>query len=138
MKKTIIKLCLIAFIATLNFNCTQSEESSEITPEQSLEAALLEVEQYSKDNNNANVSFTLKRENSLFTINTIEVMRSDLAQSRRQGDRFHVACYDDEGNETNYTICPDKLCAAEAILECTDSGGCAEICEVQTDYFAPA
>ncbi len=129
---------MIAFVATLNFNCTQSEESSGITPEQSLEAALLEVEQYSKDNNDANVSFTLKHENNLYTINTIEVMRSDLAQSRRQGDRFHVACYDDEGNETSYTICPDKDCASEAIIQCVDNGGCAEICEVQTAYIAPA
>ncbi|WP_299335444.1 hypothetical protein [uncultured Psychroserpens sp.] len=136
MKNTFIKLCLVAFVTTLSFGFNKSDETKELTIEDPLEVLLSEVEDYSRINNNADVAFTITKRSDTYYLTSIRILESNGNLQRTQGDRFHIACFDDEGNETSYTICPTKKCAAVAILECADNGGCAEVCENPAVYIA--
>lgn len=96
-----------------------------------IEPILEKVENISNSKNQG-ISFIIATKNGEFWLKEFTLMELDHSM---KANSYQVDCYDSEGELLWIESYPDRVTAAEGILDCTDAGGCAEICEIHARYM---
>jgi len=113
---------------------------SKIKPSQnnklkSIESILQKVEEIGETKNEI-ISFSIAFDkNEKYWLNDISTTIEYDSNRLPSGGSYQVDCYGSDGElawQENY---PDTLSASQGILDCTDAGGCAEICEIYARYI---
>lgn len=138
---------LLSLFFFITLSCSQNDEIQVDNPETpSLNLLLLKVEHIAEQNNKV-VTFAVALENGSFGLKEIELIESfkdsefyakNLNSFQNTNYKTYViTCHDSDGNVISTVTCPDAACASAAILACidTDSGGCADICQIETKYI---
>lgn len=83
------------------------------------------------------ISIIDSEENELSWGASLEIasLKNSNFHNRSTGDNYQVTC--SNGNNSWKKDCDGKWSCGKAIANCLDEGGCAEICVLKLEYYAP-
>lgn len=112
------------------------EKVSSMDIQTSKENAIFINYTWNKQNNSITIISSEEKEASLGTALKVASLKNDSNfQTRSSGDKYQVSC--SNGGESWNKECSGKWSCGGLIAECLDAGGCAEICKMKMEYYAP-
>ena len=150
--KNILKLTLI--LSVFIFSSCEKEETLESLENQSMtfdeffeKVSSMDIQaseensiyiKYKWDKNNNSISIISSEEKELSWGASLEIAslkNNSNFQKRSSGDKYQVSC--SNGDKSWDKECDGKWSCGKAIAKCLDEGGCAEICALRLEYYAP-